>query len=104
MPRSASLVSPPQSSPFSPTKFENRQITECNSGIIIAGIGEAPQGDHDTVLDNHAEEDFSRDLQFQERGGSQPSAMSLPTTGVHGDMKHNTGTYYNLRLWYALVY
>ena len=72
-------------------------MTEFNSGVVIAGIGEAPQDN--TVLDNHTEEDFSGDIQFherEERGGSQPSAISLPTTGVsvvhgvHGDMKHNT--------------
>ena len=93
LPRSTSLVSPPQSSPFSPTKFENHQIIEFNSGVVIAGIGEALSLD-DTL--QHSEDDFIGDPPFQETGGHglQPSSISLPTTSVvHGGMKQTIGEY-----------
>ena len=87
------MVSPPQSSPFSPTKFENHPIVEFNSGVVIAGIGEALALD-DTP--QHSEEDFIGDPPFQETGGHglQPSLISLPTTGVvYGGMKQTIGKY-----------
>ena len=52
-----------------------------NSGVVIAGIGEAP------VLDDIPQEDFIGDLQFQETGGLQPSSISLPT-GVDMEVRN----------------
>jgi len=98
LPRSTSSL--PRSSPFSPllAKFEDHHIIEFNSGTIIAGIGEAPL--EDTSSKRHSEEDLNEGVQFEEVGTSQPSMMSLSTTGtsiVHGDMKYTTGDYWPLQ-------
>lgn len=77
LPRS-NLLSPIQSSPFSPllAKFEDQHIIEFDSNVAFAGM--APLDS--TALDNDSvEEYYSEGPQFEERGASQPSAMSLAT-------------------------
>ena len=83
LPRS-STFSPPRSSPFSLAKFEDCQMTENISGVVVAGIKIGEAHLEDTAFDHHSTEDLSGDVQFQEQGTFQPSEM-VSTGASHRD-------------------